>query len=165
MIKKKINKIIIAFFIAVAVVIVVIKNKNIQSEFITATTAPNQEVIVNTNTEIIEAIKNSKLLKYVVVHNAKVVKLLPDDKKGPLHQRWIMEIENGLTITVFHNVDIAERVPLNVGDTLVGVAGELEYGDRWKDPIMHWTHEDPQGQRKAGYVLFHGTTYGRATGP
>ncbi|MBC7754003.1 MAG: DUF3465 domain-containing protein [Moraxellaceae bacterium] len=119
---------------------------------------------MNLNSEITSAIKNSAPLKYAIVKNAQVVKSLPDDKNGPLHQRWIMEIENGITITVFHNVDIAERVPVTVGSRLT-VAGELEYGDKWKDPIMHWTHDDPQNRRKAGYVILNGTTYGHATGP
>lgn len=117
------------------------------------------------NTSAIEAIKSTTPLPFVVVKNARVVRLLPDDHEGPLHQRWIMEIENGVTITVFHNVNIAERIPLAVGEMIDTVAGELEYGDRWKDPIMHWTHDDPQNKHKPGYVIFKGQTYGHATGP
>lgn len=158
---KHLNKLVVAFILAWAVVIF---GLNYKSSDVEPAIPKQKEVTMNSNAEIVAAIKKSAPLKYVIVTNAKVVKLLTDDKNGPLHQRWIMEIENGLTITVFHNVNIAERVPLAEG-SYVTAAGELEYGDKWKDPIMHWTHEDPQGRRKAGYVIFNGTTYGHATGP
>ena len=170
--RKLIIKIVIAFILAFIAVIFGLRNKNSSSDTaVFAETTENlsatpqtEEVPMNLNTEPIRAIKNSTPLKYVLVKNAHVIKTLPDDKNGPLHQRWIMEIENGITITVFHNVDIAERVPVIVGSRLT-VAGELEYGDKWKDPIMHWTHDDPQNRRQAGYVLFNGERFGHATGP
>jgi Protein of unknown function (DUF3465) len=162
--KKHLNKIIIAFILSLAVLIFGLKNRDRNVEPIVPLTPKHKEVVLNPNAEVINAIKKSLTLKYISVKNAKVIRNLPDDKNGPLHQRWIMEIDNGLTITVFHNVDIAERVPLTVGD-YVSVTGELEYGDKWKDPIMHWTHDDPQGQRKAGFVTHNGQTYGPATGP
>ena len=48
-----------------------------------------------------------------------------------------------------HNIDLAEKVPLSAGDS-VDLAGELVYGDRKKDPILHFTHSDPQKKRIAG---------------
>ena len=161
--KKNIKKMMIFIILTLVAAIFILKKKLSHDDHVAAK-SQKEEVIMNPNTEIVDAIKKSIPLKYALVKNAQVIKLLPDDKNGPLHQRWIMEIENGLTITVFYNVDIAERVPIDVG-SYVDVAGELEYGDRWKDPIMHWTHDDPQGQRKAGYVILNGTTYGQATGP
>jgi hypothetical protein len=155
---KKIIMIAVAF--ALVIVAFVLKSKNTS----VVSTPQNKEVIMNQNTEVIEAIKKSASIKYAVVKKARVTKILPDDKNGPLHQRWIVEIGNDVTVTVFHNVDIAERIPLSVGD-IIDLAGELEYGDRWKDPIIHWTHEDPQGHRQAGYVILNSTTYGGATGP
>ncbi len=162
--KKNIKKLVIAIAVTSAFVILALKNKLSHEKPIDSKPQKQEEVMINPNAEIIDAIKKSAPLKYTTVKNAKVIHMLPDDKTGPLHQRWIMEIENGLTITVFHNVDIAERVPVVEG-SYITVAGELEYGDRWKDPIMHWTHDDPQGHRKAGYVILNGTTYGHATGP
>lgn len=164
--KKNINILVavVAFILSLSAIIWGISNKNAAKNEVPPPPTQPEEVQMNPNAEIIDAIKKSAPLKYTVVKNARVIKLLSDDKNGPLHQRWIMEIDNGITITVFHNVNIAERVPLAEG-TFVTVAGELEYGDKWKDPIMHWTHEDPKKQRKAGYVIFNGTTYGPATGP
>lgn len=164
--KKNINILVavVAFVLSLSAIIWGISNKNAAKNAVPPSPIQPEEVQMNPNSEIIDAIKKSVPLKYTVVKNARVIKLLSDDKNGPLHQRWIMEIDNGITITVFHNVNIAERVPLAEG-TFITVASELEYGDKWKDPIMHWTHEDPNGQRKAGYVIFNGTTYGHATGP
>ena len=158
------TQLVIASLLILVALIYGLKNRGLNREPTIPLTPKHEEVVMNPNTEVIDTIKKSLPLKYVYVKNAKVVKSLPDDKKSPLHQRWIMEIDNDLTITVFHNVDIAERVPLKKGDH-VSVAGELEYGDKWKDPIMHWTHEDPKGLRKAGFVEFNGHIYGPATGP
>ncbi len=159
--RKFLALIVIASNLILAAVIFGLSNKDSQSP---SATLPPEGVSMNPNANVILAIKNSAPIKYAIVKNAHVIKSLPDDKNGPLHQRWIMEIENGIKITVFHNVDIAERVPVIVGSRLT-VAGELEYGDKWKDPIMHWTHDDPQNRRQAGYVILDGTTYGHATGP
>lgn len=111
------------------------------------------------NYDALNAIKNFKELPYVVIKNAKVVKLLRNDNKGARHQRWIIQIEEGVTITVVHNIDLAEKVPLSAGDE-IELAGELVYGDRKKDPIIHWTHGDPQKKRAPGYILLNGKKYG-----
>lgn len=156
--------VVVLFTLSLSAIIWGIKNRPSNNSETPPPPSQKEKTQMNPNAEIIEAIKKSAPLKYVVVKNARVIKILSDDKNGPLHQRWIMEIDSGITITVFHNVNIAERVPLSEG-SFVTVAGELEYGDKWKDPIMHWTHDDPKGHRKAGYVIFNGETYGPATGP
>lgn len=168
LISRKIGKGIAALIIAGAAGFFGFKNKDTDStKGLTVAQKKNvaiETVKTDTNYEVLNAIKTSKPLTYAVIKNALVVKVLRNDNKGARHQRWIVQIENGVTITIIHNIDIAEKVPLAVGDS-VEVAGELIYGDRKKDPILHWTHEDPKGKRIAGYVVHNGERYGHATGP
>lgn len=113
----------------------------------------------DTNYEILNAIKNSTPLSHAIVKKAQVIKLLRNDNKGAKHQRWIIQIENGVTITIVHNIDIAEKVPVSPGD-IIEAAGELIFGDRKKDPILHWTHADPNKKYIDGYILLNGKKYG-----
>ena len=168
LISRKVGKAIAALILAGGAALFGFNSKNTEStQGLTVAQKKNvaiETVKTDTNYEVLNAIKSSKPLNYAVIKNALVVKLLRNDNKGARHQRWIVQIENGVTITIIHNIDIAEKVPLSVGDT-VEVAGELVFGDRKKDPILHWTHEDPRGKRIAGYILHNGERYGHATGP
>lgn len=111
------------------------------------------------NSELIQLISNHKTLSRVVAHKAVVHKILRDDNVSPRHQRWVIRLPEGQELTVVHNIDLAERVPLQVGDQLE-VAGELVYGHQRDDPILHWTHYDPDRRRRGGYVELNGKKYG-----
>ncbi|HET7845787.1 MAG TPA: DUF3465 domain-containing protein [Xanthomonadales bacterium] len=79
-----------------------------------------------------------------------VVKLLRDDREGSRHQRFLVDVGAERTILVAHNIDLAARVaPLAVGDR-VEFAGEFEWNER--GGVVHWTHPDPRGRHRAGYV-------------
>ena len=85
-----------------------------------------------------------------------VERLLEDDRKGIPHQRFIIRIETGTTILVEYNLDLAPRVPLEVGDSVV-VRGEYhwsELGGR-----IHWVHHDPSGAPGGGWVKVRGKTF------
>lgn len=168
LISRKIGKTIAALIIAGGAALLGLKSKNTESTHgLTVAQKKNASIDTtktDTNYDVLNAIRSSKPLTYTTIKNALVVKLLRNDNKGARHQRWIIQIENGVTITVVHNIDIAEKIPLSVGDT-IEVAGELVFGDRKKDPLLHWTHEDPRGKRIAGYVILNGKRYGPATGP
>jgi len=84
-----------------------------------------------------------------------VKKLLPDDTKGARHQRFLVSISSQQTLLFAHNIDLAPRVNLNVGDQLA-FKGEYIYNP--KGGIMHWTHHDPQG-RQSGWIKVNGQTY------
>ncbi len=89
--------------------------------------------------------------------SGRVSRILPDDNKGSRHQRFILTLPNGQTILVAHNIDIAPRIPsLNIGDT-ISFNGVYEYNS--KGGVVHWTHHDPDGKHKAGWLRKNGKIY------
>jgi hypothetical protein len=85
-----------------------------------------------------------------------VMRLLPDDNSGARHQKLIVELENGHTLLVSHNLDLANRVPVGVSDT-IRIRGEYEWNDR--GGVIHWTHHDPQGRLEGGWIELEGRKY------
>ena len=80
-----------------------------------------------------------------------VRRLLADDSDGSRHQRFILDIGDRRTLLIAHNIDLAERVPLGMGDR-VRVRGMYEWNEL--GGLMHWTHHDPLGIEKGGYVRY-----------
>ena len=73
------------------------------------------------------------------------VRVLKDDLEGALHQRFVI-----------HNIDLAPRVPMALGDHLE-VRGRYEWNA--KVGLLHWTHRDPAGKRAGGWIRLGGKTY------
>lgn len=87
----------------------------------------------------------------------KVKAILPDDNEGSKHQKFILSLDNGLTVLVAHNIDLAPRIDgLQKGD-MVEFLGEYEYSP--KGGVIHWTHHDPQGRHSNGWLRYQGRTY------
>jgi hypothetical protein len=79
-----------------------------------------------------------------------VQRLLPDDRDGSPHQRIIVRVTGGGTVLIAHNLDLGARIaPLAEGDTLE-FAGE--YAWNAKGGVVHWTHPDPRGGHRAGWL-------------
>ena len=97
----------------------------------------------------------------------RVIKVLPDDNDGSRHQRFIVRIEHStsaqdaslqdMTLLLAHNIDLAPRLPgLQAGDE-VAFSGVYEWNA--KGGVVHWTHHDPRGQHKAGWLRYKGSSY------
>ena len=85
-----------------------------------------------------------------------VKRLLSDDNDGSRHQRFILDIGSHRTLLIAHNIDLAERVPIGMGDR-VHVRGMYEWNDF--GGLMHWTHHDPLGVEDGGYVRYRNDLY------
>ena len=83
-------------------------------------------------------------------------RLLPDDNEDSRHQRFIIDFGNRMTLLIAHNIDLAKRVPLGIGDR-VYVRGMYEWNDL--GGLVHWTHDDPQGIEEGGYVRYRRREY------
>lgn len=86
---------------------------------------------------------------FMVTVDARVGKLLRDDVDGSRHQRFVIELEGGHTLLVAHNIDLADRADVEVGDR-VRVRGQYEWNER--GGVLHWTHHDPDGDHPGGFI-------------
>jgi Protein of unknown function (DUF3465) len=108
------------------------------------------------NQALTEAYKNKKS-DIFVEGSGTVKKLLADDNKGSRHQKFLVTVSAEQTLLFAHNIDLAPRVEnLQVGDT-VTFRGEYVYNP--KGGVMHWTHHDPQGGSKSGWIKHNGKVY------
>lgn len=88
---------------------------------------------------------------------ASVLKVLPDDNDGLRHQRFLVRLPSGESLLVAHNIDLAERV----ADLRPGEAITLHGDYIWnaKGGVIHWTHHDPRGHHRPGWIKYRGHTY------
>jgi hypothetical protein len=92
-----------------------------------------------------------------VADHGTVVKLLPDDRRGSPHQRFLVRIDGGPTVLFAHNTELATRVePLHTGDA---IAFRGEYVWNPKGGVVHWTHRDPGGRHAAGWIEVNGRRF------
>ena len=82
--------------------------------------------------------------------SGEVIRILPDDTEGRRHQKFIVQLNSGLTLLIAHNIDIAPRISsLSIGDHII-FYGEYEWNA--KGGVVHWTHHDPRGRHEGGYL-------------
>jgi hypothetical protein len=85
-----------------------------------------------------------------------VQRLMSDDDDGSRHQRFVIKLSNGQTLLVAHNVDLADRIPLSLGDR-IRFRGVYEWNDF--GGMVHWTHHDPLGVEDGGWVRYRRKLY------
>jgi len=86
-----------------------------------------------------------------------VSRILSDDTSGISHQRFIVRLASGQTILIEHNTDVAGRIEdVKVGDT-IRFLGEYVWNEQ--GGLVHWTHHDPSGIHRAGWIEHNGRTY------
>lgn len=92
-----------------------------------------------------------------VLGSGVVTRILADDNDGSRHQRFILELDSGLTLLIAHNIDLAPRINnLSRGD-MVDFYGQYEWNDN--GGVVHWTHLDPRGSHPHGWLKHKGNTY------
>ena len=79
----------------------------------------------------------------------RVSRVLRDDKEGARHQIFILELDDGHSVLVAHNIDLARRIPAREGLSLT-VRGRYEWNDR--GGVIHWTHHDSDGREQGGWI-------------
>lgn len=86
-----------------------------------------------------------------------VVHVLRDDTHGTPHQKFLVRVADGSTVLVAHNVALAPRLDgLAEGDV---VAFRGSYVWTPKGGTVHWTHRDPRGEHRGGWLRWRGRTY------
>ena len=85
-----------------------------------------------------------------------VKRLLSDDNDGSRHQRLILDMRNGQSLLIAHNLDLAKRVPVGLGDR-IRFQGMYEWNDL--GGLIHWTHHDPMGVEDGGYIKYRTRVY------
>ena len=105
----------------------------------------------------IEKVFQNKKSGIQVGGSGKIVKLLPDDTQGSRHQKFIIKLKSGQTVLIAHNIDIAPKInSIKVGDH-INFYGEYEWNS--KGGVVHWTHHDPKGRHKDGWLTHGGKIY------
>ncbi len=97
----------------------------------------------------------------LVEFSATVHRLLDDDDEGSRHQRFLIRTDHrsqSLTVLVAHNIDLADRVPVSIGDAVI-IRGEYEWNDR--GGVVHWTHHNParNPRHPGGWIEHKGIIY------
>jgi hypothetical protein len=95
-------------------------------------------------------------IKVEVTVVAPVKKLLPEDDRGLPHQKFLLELSNGTTILVAHDIAMANRVPIRPGD-IVRIHGEYIWNG--KGGLIHWTHHTDTPYHEGGWIDFAGVRY------
>jgi hypothetical protein len=122
----------------------------------TIQSSPPIGIAVSGDSSISRAFKDKKS-NVQIEGEGVVIRLLSDDLDGSRHQRFLLRLASGQTLLISHNIDIAPRVAnLQKGDK-VSFYGEYEWNG--KGGVIHWTHRDPQGHHKDGWLKHDGRTY------
>jgi len=112
-------------------------------------------IAVTPDSEFASLFANQSSAVQVLAH-AQVTRLLADDNVGDRHQQFIVALASGQTLKVAHNIDLANRAPVALGDE-VYLYGEYAYNDQ--GGVVHWTHKDPDGSHVAGWILHRSIRY------
>lgn len=151
------NNLVIATIIVVLIAAYIgidLKQNNLKDKVVQ--TSIVEEAAVDDQHKIMKAYQQ-QISNIQVQSKGEVKAILADDNDGSRHQKMILKLENGLTVLVAHNIDLAPRVEgLRKGE-IVEFYGEYEYSP--KGGVIHWTHHDPQGKHVDGWLKYQGKSY------
>lgn len=107
----------------------------------------------SSDSDLIRAVSDQRRVDFVEGGNLVVSKLLPDDRSGLKHQKWVVRLSNGKEMEAVYNLDMCPRVPIKVGDK-IAMGGQFVWTT--KGALLHWLHHDPRGNRPDGFVYAKG---------
>ncbi|MGY3266550.1 DUF3465 domain-containing protein [Lysobacter sp. HA35] len=108
------------------------------------------------NGSIVAAVRAHAQAAQVDGHG-RVGRVLPDDREGSPHQRFLIALDDGTTVLVAHNIDLSPRLDgIAAGDD-ISFRGEYIWNP--KGGTLHWTHRDPHGTHPGGWLRWRGRTY------
>ncbi|MCA1778196.1 MAG: DUF3465 domain-containing protein [Xanthomonadaceae bacterium] len=87
---------------------------------------------------------------------APVSQILGDEGIGGPHQRFVLRLNEGVTIIVRHSLQASERVPVERGDS---VRFHGRYDWEASGGIISLTHSDPEQPGGGGWVEHKGVRY------
>ena len=99
---------------------------------------------------------DQQLSDVLVQGEGRVKLVMGDDTRGSRHQHLLIEVPQGFTVKLAHNIDLAPRVPAVVGESLE-FRGVYEFNE--KGGVVHWTHKDPDGKHPGGWIRHRGRVY------
>lgn len=86
-----------------------------------------------------------------------VIAVLPDDRSGSRHQRFILRLDSGQTVLIAHNIDLAPRIDDLAEGDFITFSGEYAWNEN--GGVVHWTHRDPGGRHADGWLQRGGRMY------
>jgi Protein of unknown function (DUF3465) len=95
-------------------------------------------------------------IKVEVSVTARVKKLLPEDVQGLPHERFLIELSDGSTVLIAHDLKMAPAVPINPGD-IVSIRGEYIWNKL--GGLIHWTHHTDTPKHENGWIDFNNVRY------
>jgi hypothetical protein len=109
------------------------------------------------DSDIIATAYQHQTSNILVEAEAKVVYVFPVIKHRELNfQEFRVELTNGHRVRIIHDLNEAEAVPLRASD-VIRFRGEFDWSD--DGGLIHWTHDDPKGERGDGWIEFGGSRY------
>lgn len=119
-------------------------------------TKPGQQVATG-DAALVQADTAQKQVSFVSAKGLIVSELLKDDTSGSPHQKFNVKLSNGRVIMIVSNLDMCEKVPVQVGDVVSAGGQFIPTGHA--SGLLHWTHKDPRKQRPDGFIELKGHVY------
>lgn len=86
-----------------------------------------------------------------------VIKVFSDKTKSPIHQRFVIKLDDGQTLIIMHNIDVGKRINnLRVNDP-IRFFGEYVWHKR--GGVIYSTHKDPSHHHENGWIFRYGKKY------
>ena len=120
------------------------------------TAATDYTEVADSAEESLLRLKESQQSGIMVTSRGVIERTLSDDNEGSRHQRFIVRVGPRQTVLISHNIDLAPRVPISVGDSVI-FRGQYEWNPQ--GGVIHWTHHDPAGRHAAGWIEHNSTRF------